>query len=155
MFYGEGKKPSINPDDARFRRWSYNVPEGMNRKWILDHLSSSGITPQTHKWVLDLCSGDGSIPAILVEDGGWKPSNITCVDQFKSPSPLVKGFRWKYFNIADVAWALRTGRQIPFRIRRLRHSYDLVTLFQSHAGMDIDEEACKFFVKPDGHILCP
>src|SRR3989344_7331928 len=141
MFLGERGDPIINPESRHFRRWTYEVSHGMDRGWISDHLNQVGVSPEFYPNVCDLCSGDGSVAAILVENG-WEPSRITCVDQFKSPSPLVVGVNWNYFNITDLVWALRNGQEIPDDISRLRNLFDLVTLFQGYAGMDIDGAAC-------------
>ena len=154
MLFREIENPQLNPEEVRYRRWSYLVKDGMDRRWLIDKLERNSVTPVKHQKVCDLCSGDGSIPAILV-DNGWKPGQITCIDQFKSPEPLVEGVDWKYLDISLLVWAIRRGAEIPEDLKKLQHSFDLVTLFQSHAGMDIDAEACKYFAKPGGYILCP
>ncbi len=146
---------TYNPNDEILRRWTYSVDGGSMRSFIIEYLNSKKINPSTHPKVMDLCSGDGSLAAILIENG-WNPSNITCVDLFKSPSPLIYGVNWKYLNIShDLVLKVRNGQGVKKEFSLLEHSFDLVTLFQGYERSDIEQEACEYFVKSSGFIYCP
>ena len=146
--------PEINTNP--WRRYTYSS-EGI-RLLIPSQLSHEGITPQTHPQVVDLCAGDGSIARILA-DNGWSLSIITCIDKLVSPTPLVEGVRWLYWDLRELAKSVIGDVSLPTEVVKKRNSFDVVCLW---SGIDEDETKnigwlerkiiCDFFVKPTGYI---
>lgn len=135
---------SIVPQGAR--RWNYHKTTEVGT--FYDALQKEGITTETHPLALDLATGDGTYARLLV-DRGWNPANITCVDYSQSPTPLVRGCTWLYWDLVELYESLRrNATRFPREIANLRGSFDLV-IFQ---GCYIPEGGiCDFFVRPNGY----
>ena len=110
------------------------------------------ITPKTHPKVVDLCAGDGSISKLLT-DKGWNPRDLTCVDLYKSPTPLVNGVTWRYWDLEELADHLKILRDIPAQILDLQNTFDFVVLWNGFLRRETETSVCKFFVRLDGETF--
>ncbi len=96
--------------------------------------------------VADVCAGDGSVAKLLV-DYGWDARKIICIDRYRSPSPLVGGVTWEYWNVDQLGLALLAEKEIPSCIERYREFFDLVVMMQALGGVGSDSaEAVSYFL---------
>lgn len=139
------ENPVINDDF--YRRYAYE--DSRFRSTFGEWLCRREITPKVYPRVLDLCAGDGSISKILVNHG-WDPKNMTCVDRHKSPTPLIKGATWRYWDLEVLADYLNERREIPEEILEYKNVYDLVVLWNGFLRKTTEIAVCKFFVRSEG-----
>lgn len=133
-----------------FRSYSHGNPEIIRE--ISQLFKHFNVTPATHPRVIDLCSGDGSI-ARMVIDMGWQSKNMTCVDLYISPTPLVHGVTWEYMNLETLAFALKWEIPLPNQIQKLHHAFDVVTEMQGYVYPQDITLVSNFFARPQGYIL--
>lgn len=118
--------PKPNPQSRGYASYSRN--DFHAQELLKDEISYQKIKPKTHQKALDLCSGDGAI-AWYLTTLGWEPEDITCIDQFRSTRPLVRGVRWKFIDLDVLLQQLQHGEQVEPEIASLEHSFDVVTMF--------------------------
>jgi hypothetical protein len=109
------------------------------------------ITPGNYPKAIDLCSGDGALALFLIQRG-WKPENITCVDRYISPTPLVTGVSWLYMDLNLLATALETHEPVPSCIGQLRGAFDVVTHIQGYLQRDEQKYVNEFFIRDKGYL---
>lgn len=143
--------PRINSIEQEYRRYSFESDS--YRRFFFDCLKQHQITPKKYPKAVDLFAGDGSLAAFLKEKG-WQEGNITCVDNTISPTPLVDGAEWLYWDLRSLSRFVQTGEPIPPEIQSLAHSFDVVVMSQSYLdSTDNEGTLCRYFVRPGGFVL--
>lgn len=137
-----------------YRDFSYRIQEENFRHSLFGQLMHERVTPITHPKAVDLCAGDGCLARILV-DNGWKEANLTCIDRYKSPTPLVPDARWFYWDLEQLYLHLERRLSLPEEVLSFRHQFDIAMLWLGGFGLGESgrELLCKYFVKPKGYIL--
>lgn len=110
------------------------------------------VTPAAHPLAVDLCSGQGAIPALLVERG-WNPRDITCIDWTLIRKPFIEGANWLCWDLKEMATLLLRGCPMPIEVERYAQKFDLVTLFLGLLGTENERALVNYFVKPNGVII--
>lgn len=142
------RNPILNPDEL-FRSYSYDTKE--IREGMSEFLARK-ITKESHPKAIDLCAGDGSYARILV-DNGWKGQNMTCVDRFRTRTPLVKDAVWRYWDLEQMAHELQLRQPMPEEITLLKGSFDIAFFWFSRFIKKEDRLlVCRYLVRPDGYI---
>ena len=142
--------PIPNPVEPKYRQISYNEPTGYIRAMIDNEL----ITKRTHPHVIDLFSGDAGVARIL-RDLGWQESDILCVDRHISPTPLLTGVTWKYWDLSELARSLKNSENIPSEIMKLRATFDITIAMtgESVSFLQTGLLVCNYFIRKGGYIL--
>jgi hypothetical protein len=133
-------EPAINHDNYR----SYAYEDSTFRSVFQTGLDRRGINPATHPMALDLCAGDGSLARILV-DKNWDFGNITCVDRFRTTTPLQEGVNWRYWDLKSLGYSIIDGKELPEEILNFQHKFDVVLLWNGNFTKEVDEAVCRFF----------
>jgi len=115
---------------------------------------TDNVTAQAYPRLIDIFSGDATV-ARVAHDLGWRTSNILCVDMYISTTPLLKGVRWKYWDLSRLAWALRNSGDIPKEVTNLKESFDIAIsqYGESNSLVPIGLPLCRYFVRKGGYIL--
>lgn len=144
------------PNVDRHRRYSEGSSSVQGR-WIVDLVESGEVTPEAFPKAIDLFAGDGSWARRLTQHG-WIPEDITCVDIYESPTPLVQGVIWKYMDLLALWRAIKNNVVLPKEVQDLEGKWDLTTMSYG-AGLyedgDRDSELIisNFFTRPGGVML--
>lgn len=124
--------------------------------WIPELVKSGKVTAEKFPRAVDLFAGDGSWARRLI-DNGWKPENITCIDIYVSPTPLVEGVNWRHMNLVALYEALKKRAILPTEVESLRGGWDLTTMSYGSVlyGGDqySDKRISRFFTRPKGIML--
>lgn len=143
----------VTTEDQYYRRFSMGRD---SQEHIVEQLRVYGITPHTHPKAIDLFAGDGSVAAIL-KSVGWSEKNISCVDKYFTPTPLVEGVTWYYWNLAELGAAIVFHDEIPADIQRLRNTFDIaISRFgdtEEIALQGLGLTLCTYFVRRNGYVL--
>lgn len=144
-------EPQENPNELRYRR--YSLMDKETGEILAEELKEKGITPDKFPKAVDLAAGDGSLAAVL-KRLGWKGKDITCIDQFESPTPISRDFNWEYVNLSNLASAVDLGDKLPPDIEKMRGKFDVVTMSLAFLGSEkAEEKVCEFFAKPKSFIF--
>lgn len=87
-------------------------------------------------------------------DKGWKGSNMTCVNRFKTDTPLVTDAIWRYWDLEKLAQAIRNKRRLPEEIAKAHHSFDIAFLWLGELSKNDSLLVCRYLVRSDGYIWC-
>ncbi|MDO8619386.1 MAG: hypothetical protein Q7R49_05605 [Candidatus Daviesbacteria bacterium] len=141
--------PRINTDERR--GFSYSRDKS-GIKLLSLALESKDITPSSHPTAADLCAGDGSWARMLL-DHGWDESNLTCIDSAKSPTPLVPGANWLYWDLEALSTRLFLKKSLPEEILSKQHTFDIVFTLYTPLTRISEETMGIFLIRPGGYIF--
>jgi len=143
-----------DPKDRYLRRFSYTVHGGETREFLAEKLERSGVTAKSHPDAIDLFAGDGSGAKIL-EENGWKPENITCVDRCLPREPLVDNCHWKMWDLGAMIHELRLKREdsFPDEVKSKKGAFDVVFSLQPEYSIEENRIITGYFAKKDGMII--
>lgn len=143
--------PGINTMSIELRAFSYREGSSLIGE-VEQYMKRKNISPISHPLAVDICAGDGSGARILV-DHKWEAQNITCIDRYQSPVPLVNGATWLYWDVQALARHLLAERPLPTRVEALRNKFDIVFLLLSPLTEDEVKSVCDFMVNQRGVIM--
>lgn len=140
--------PLINQDPLRDHAYRAN---GLYEQ--REFLRTARILPTDYPVVADVCAGDGGWARILT-DHGWESGNITCIDWYRTETPLVTGVNWQYWDVDQLAWEILSGRPLPVAIMSYKNRFDLVFLVNGILTSRRHINAvCGFLVRPGGKVF--
>lgn len=141
--------PQINSD--KFRRFSQDRRPHRIQAFI--QLVKEVKIPAASLTACDLCCGDGAYAQVLIQMG-VPASQVVCVDKCYSPTPMVKGVDWLYWDLEALACSLITKQNLPLEIVKYQHRYDIAVLAQGYIRDKVKQQLiCEFFARRGGLIF--
>lgn len=146
------RRPQINKEEERWRRFSSHEGRKSAERWMNLEFPEHRINPMTHPNVIELAAGDGPIAWLLV-NRGWKAENITCVDMYMSPSPMIPRAKWVYLNLSALYDHIWDRTDPEYEVLQMKGIFDLVTFCNSGKGIGDEEQIAEYFKRPGGYAF--